>query len=74
MLMTRFCRFLCSVTPWGADDSISDFSVLVGYLSVHKTRDGVVEPARLLTAQEVEYRVCDYFGGHVVDHLAQKVH
>jgi transposase len=33
----------------------------------------IVEPARLLTAHEVELRVCDYFGCPVVDHLAQKV-
>jgi hypothetical protein len=33
----------------------------------------IVEPARLLTAQEVESRVCDDFGCQVVDHLAQKV-
>jgi len=36
-------------------------------------KPAIVEPARLLTAQEVERRVCDYFGCHVVDHLAQKV-
>jgi hypothetical protein len=39
---------------------------------VHGKR-AIVEPARLLTAEEVERRVCDYFGCHVVDHLAQKV-
>jgi transposase len=39
---------------------------------VHGKR-AIVEPARLLTAQEVESRVCDYFGCQVVDHLAQNV-
>ena len=39
---------------------------------VHGKR-AIVEPARLLTAQEVESRVCDYFGCQLVDHLAQKV-
>jgi len=39
---------------------------------VHGKR-AIVEPARLLTAQEVERRVCDYFGCQVVDHLAQQV-
>ena len=39
---------------------------------VHGKR-AIVEPARLLTAQEVESRVCDYFGCHLVDHLAQQV-
>jgi len=39
---------------------------------VHGKR-AIVEPARLLTAQEVERRVCDYFGCPVVDHLAQQV-
>ena len=39
---------------------------------VHGKR-AIVEPARLLTAQELESRVCDYFGCQVVDHLAQKL-
>jgi len=39
---------------------------------VHGKR-AIVEPARLLTAHEVESRVCDYFGCPLVDHLAQKV-
>ena len=39
---------------------------------VHGKR-AMVEPARLHTAQEVESRVCDYFGCSVVDHLAQKL-
>ncbi len=39
---------------------------------VHGKR-AIVEPARLLTAHEVESRVCDYFGSALVDHLAQKV-
>jgi hypothetical protein len=39
---------------------------------VHGKR-AIVEPARLLTAQEVERRVCDYFGCQLVDHLAQQV-
>ena len=39
---------------------------------VHGKR-AIVEPARLLTAQELEKRVCDYFGCPVVDHLAPKV-
>jgi transposase len=39
---------------------------------VHGKR-AISEPARLLTAQEVERRVCDYFGCQVVEHLAQKV-
>ena len=38
---------------------------------VHGKR-AIVEPARLLTAREVESRVCDYFGCPVVDHLAQQ--
>ena len=39
---------------------------------VHGKR-AIVEPARLLSAEEGESRVCDYFGCQVVDHLAQKV-
>jgi hypothetical protein len=39
---------------------------------VHGKR-AIVEPARLLTAHEVERRVCDYFGCQLVDHLAQKL-
>src|SRR5216683_430216 len=39
---------------------------------VHGKR-AIVEPARLLTAHEVESRVCDYFGSALVDHLAQKI-
>lgn len=39
---------------------------------VHGKR-AIVEPARLLTAQEVESRVCEYFGCQPIDHLAQKV-
>jgi transposase len=39
---------------------------------VHGKR-AIVEPARLLTAQELESRVCDYFGCPIVDHLTQKV-
>ena len=39
---------------------------------VHGKR-AIVEPARLLTAQEVEQRVCDYFGCPLIDHLAQMV-
>jgi hypothetical protein len=39
---------------------------------VHGKR-AIVEPARLLTAQEVESRVCEYFGCPLVDHLAQNV-
>jgi len=33
----------------------------------------IVEPARLLTAQEIRQRVCDYFGCEQVELLAQKV-
>jgi hypothetical protein len=36
-------------------------------------KKAVVEPARLLTAQEVMQRVCDYFGCQQLDRLAQKV-
>jgi len=39
---------------------------------VHGKR-AIVEPARLLTAQEVERPVCDYFGCQLVEHLAQQV-
>ncbi len=39
---------------------------------VHGKR-AMVEPARLLTAHEVEHRVCDYFDCQLLDHLAQKV-
>jgi DDE superfamily endonuclease len=39
---------------------------------VHGKR-AIVEPARLLTAQEVEGRVSDYFACPVLDHLAQQV-
>jgi transposase len=38
---------------------------------VHGKR-AIVEPARLLTAQELEKRVCDYFGCPLVDHLTQQ--
>ncbi|HEX4206400.1 MAG TPA: transposase [Ktedonobacteraceae bacterium] len=39
---------------------------------VHGKR-AIVEPARLLTAQEVKQRVCDYFGSEVVEPLTQHV-
>ena len=35
---------------------------------VHGKR-AIVEPARLLTAEEVEERVCAYFGCHPQEHL-----
>ena len=38
---------------------------------VHGKR-AIVEPARLLTAQELKQRVCDYFGCEQVELLAQK--
>lgn len=40
--MPPLCRFLRSVTSFGADDSISDCCLFVGCLPVHKTRDGVL--------------------------------
>jgi hypothetical protein len=39
---------------------------------VHGKR-AIVEPARLLTAQEVKQRVCDYFGCELVEPLTQLV-
>jgi hypothetical protein len=36
-------------------------------------KKAVVEPARLLTAQEVIQRVCDYYGCQQLDRLTQKV-
>jgi transposase len=39
---------------------------------VHGKR-AIVEPARLLTAHEVESRVCEYFECPLLDHLAQQV-
>lgn len=39
---------------------------------VHGKR-AIVEPARLLTAQEVKQRVCDYFGCELVEPLTQVV-
>ncbi len=33
----------------------------------------IVEPARLLTAQELKQRVCDYFGGEPLESLTQKI-
>ncbi len=39
---------------------------------VHGKR-AIVEPARLLTAQEVQQRVCDYFGCEPLASLTQKV-
>jgi DDE superfamily endonuclease len=39
---------------------------------VHGKR-AIVEPARLLTAQEVRQRVCDYFGCQQAEFLTQKV-
>jgi transposase len=39
---------------------------------VHGKR-AIVEPARLLTAQELKQRVCDYFGGEPLESLTQKI-
>ncbi len=39
---------------------------------VHGKR-AIVEPARLLTAQELRERVCDYFGCEQVELLRQKI-
>jgi transposase len=39
---------------------------------VHGKR-AIVEPARLLTAQELKRRVCDYFGCALLESLEQKV-
>jgi hypothetical protein len=41
LLMPRLCRFLRSVTSFGAHDSISDLCLFAGYLPVHTTRHGV---------------------------------
>jgi hypothetical protein len=40
---------------------------------VHGKR-AIVEPARLLTAQELRQRVCDYFGCEQAELLTQKVY
>jgi hypothetical protein len=37
---------------------------------VHGTR-AIVEPARLLTAEVLRQRMCDYFGCEQIEHLVQ---
>jgi hypothetical protein len=39
---------------------------------VHGKR-AIVEPARLLTASELQQRVCDYFGCELLESLSQPV-
>jgi transposase len=39
---------------------------------VHGKR-AIIEPVRLLTAQELKHRVCDYFGSELLEPLTQKV-